>query len=331
MKHCCLLLIAFCCAFTVNAQYAPQEGIIGSTAIPANSAQIVGWANGCTVQRGYKNIAVPDSGYASAGDQSLGLGPCDHQTVSLGDSGVAVLTFSSPIYNGPGADFVVFENGFLDQTNDSLAFLELAFVEVSSDGISFYRFQSTSLTQTGSQITNADYINAANLNNLAGKYIGGYGTPFDLSELNGIQGLDINNITHVRLTDVVGSINGHSSHDGFGHLVNDPYPTPFASSGFDLDAVGVMNMVGVTGLQSTVAPVSVKVYPNPATEKLTISLKESGAYAAVLSGVTGNRVLQTTLQQGANELQVAKYPAGIYYLTITDEKGNRWAEKITKL
>jgi len=54
----------------------------------------------------------------------------DGYIVSLGDSGVADVTFAGAIYNGPGADFAVFENGFLNATNDSLAFLELAFVEV---------------------------------------------------------------------------------------------------------------------------------------------------------------------------------------------------------
>jgi hypothetical protein len=81
------------------------------------------------------DIANPGLGYASLGDSSLAIGPANLDIVSLGDSGVATLTFSSPIANGLGPDFVVFENGFLDPANDSFAFLELAFVEVSSDGV----------------------------------------------------------------------------------------------------------------------------------------------------------------------------------------------------
>ncbi|MFN6048554.1 MAG: T9SS C-terminal target domain-containing protein, partial [Bacteroidota bacterium] len=46
--------------------------------------------------------------------------------VSLGDGGIATLTFDPPITNGDGFDFAVFENTFLD------TFLELAFVEVST-------------------------------------------------------------------------------------------------------------------------------------------------------------------------------------------------------
>ena len=52
----------------------------------------------------------------------------------LGDDGSLVLTFPAPIADGAGPDFAVFENAF------STEFLELAFVEVSSDGTNFTRF-----------------------------------------------------------------------------------------------------------------------------------------------------------------------------------------------
>jgi hypothetical protein len=57
----------------------------------------------------------------------------------------------------------------------------------------------------------------------------------------GLAGLDINNVTHVRLVDVVGSLSGHQSKDVAGKTINDPYPTNFASGGFDLDAIGVIH------------------------------------------------------------------------------------------
>src|SRR5690606_10864157 len=86
-----------------------------------------------------------------------------------------------------------------------------------------------------------NYMNARLLNNLAGKYVGGYGTPFDLQEMANISGLDINNITHVRIIDVVGSINGNTRFDASNRKINDPYPTPFPVGGFDLDAVAVLH------------------------------------------------------------------------------------------
>lgn len=78
---------------------------------------------------------------------------------------------------------------------------------------------------------------------LAGKYIAGYGTPFDLSELAGVSPyLNVNDVTEVRITDVVGSIDPlYGTRDSLGNLINDPFPTPFTSSGFDLNGIGVIN------------------------------------------------------------------------------------------
>lgn len=314
--------------FNATAQYAPQAGVAGSTAISASSSQLVGWANACTLYRGYQYIDSPIHGYASLGDESSAIGPVDHDIVSLGDSGVAVLQFYSAIYNGPGPDFAVFENGFQNPANAEEAFLELAFVEVSSDGVNFYRFPANSLTQTTTQIRVAgDYMNARTINNLAGKYMVNYGTPFDLEELSGIPGLDIDNITHVRLVDVVGSITNHASLDSAGRKINDPYPTIIPSSGFDLDAVGVIHQKYAA--VGTVAAVNgIGIYPNPAVDQLYISLKCGEANITIIS-VTGEVLHQQKISTGVNEVNISSYPKGIYFLQL-QINGNKWVEKITK-
>ena len=71
-------------------------------------------------------------------------------------------------------------------------------------------------------------VNATEIYNLAGKYRAQFGTPFDLEELTGITGLDVNNVTHVKIIDVVGSLNeSYASYDSQGNIINDPFPTPF--------------------------------------------------------------------------------------------------------
>jgi hypothetical protein len=63
-----------------------------------------------------------------------------------------------------------------------------------------------------------------------------------LQELVGINELNTDSITHVKIIDVVGSLlNEYCSRDAMGRKINDPWPTPFASSGFDLDAVAVIH------------------------------------------------------------------------------------------
>ena len=150
-----------------------------------------------------------------------------------------MLGFAQPITDGPGYDFAVFENGLSD------TFLELGFVEVSSDGNNFFRFPSVSLTPTATQVGSFGVLDPTNLNDLAGKYRVGFGTPFDLQELSGVSPLlDIHDVKFVKIVDVVGSINPlYATLDSVNNPVNDPYPTAFASGGFDLDGVGVINQV----------------------------------------------------------------------------------------
>jgi len=267
MKKSLLLFCLGTIATGFAQSYPPAADVEGTTAIFKDSPLYIAWATGITVERGLINKSDPDamaggSHYATVGTPEAALGYPDGGIVSLGDGGAATLTFDAPIINGAGFDFAVFENG-------SPNFLELAFVEVSSDGVNFFRFPNHSETQTQTQIGSFGSPMATYLNNLAGKYAGQYGTPFDISEIADNELLDKNHITHVKVIDVVGTINpDFASYDSQGNAVNDSFPTPFASCGFDLQAVGVINSE-VLGLPVyNTAPL--KMYPNPAKDLLNI-------------------------------------------------------------
>lgn len=224
-----------------HGPFCGAVGTAGCDAIDGHSSSIVAWATGVSVVRGLDNIAVPEGPYVVYGNESDAVGPIDFTSttaVSLGDGGSATVTFAHPIRNGVGPDFAVFENSFDDY------FLELGFVEVSTDGERFVRFPATSLTQTDSQVVS--HVDPTFINNLAGKYRVGYGTPFDLEELRDSTGINIDSIVYVRIVDVVGSINPqYATYDAYGHIINDPYPTSdptgnWRSGGFDLTGVAVM-------------------------------------------------------------------------------------------
>jgi len=223
----------------MNAQagpYAPPAGQEGSTAIAASDARIVAWATGFeNVSLGPNTSADPNPYTGELYSPDKTLGPADatgfvHPVLPLGDGGQITLMFGLPITDGPGPDFAVFENGFSD------FFLELAFVEVSSDGVNFIRFPSVSLTS--GPVDSAGTLDATNLYNLAGKYRYGQGTPFDLNELSGFDPLlDTSAVTHVKIIDVIGD---GSTSDSLGNPVYDPFPNT-GTAGMDLDAVGVLH------------------------------------------------------------------------------------------
>jgi hypothetical protein len=322
MKNFVLLVSMTLTGFSGFGQFAPPVGQIGTTAMKNDSSAFAEWATGCSVTRGYQDISDPGLGYASVGDSSMVIGMAgSNGVVSLGDGGSAVVTFADPIQNGAGYDFAVFENAFND------TYLELAFVEVSSDGINFFRFPATSNTQDTVQIGFGS-VNAMQINNLAGKYRALYGTPFDLDELVSQAGLNVNNITHVKIIDVVGSIqNAYASYDQSGKKINDPWSTPFASSGFDLDAVGVINHV--TGINDKFAITSkLNVFPNPLKDKANVQYyldKSSNALITIvdLTGKCVGSYKKSDQFQGWQMMTISdlNLSDGIYFLKVETNSG----------
>ena len=302
------------------AQFAPQVGKPGSTAIYKDSSIIKAWATNCTLNLGWQNIADTTLGKAAVGDSTAAIGVAGTSVVSLGDGGEAILTFEQPIANGQGYDFAIFENGFL---TDSLAFLELAYVEVSSDGIHYVRFPSSCNVDSSFQV-GLEGMNAAKLNNLAGKYIGMYGTPFDLEIFAPLSSVNANRITHVKIIDVVGSIlPKYARRDAANHIINDPWPTPFPSSGFDLDAVAVLNQNTEAFIKETEPGLQISMFPNPANSKQWLQMQSNAAIKQIQCiDFLGNVItLPFTLQTPTYYSIHLPEVSGIFVLWVQTEKG----------
>lgn len=296
------------------AQFAPPAGQEGTTAMHCDSSAFVAWATGCVVERGPMRIDKPESGLASYGVDADGIGKPDGELlVSLGDGGNAVLTFDSPIYNGPGPDFAVFENPLENAQQPGFFFLELGFVEVSSDGVNYVRFPAISNVPESPQVGSFGCVEPQLVHNFAGKYAPLYGTPFDLDELPDDALLDKNKITHVRIVDVVGTINpDYATYDSEGHIVNDPWPTPFASSGFDLDAVGVIYDLAHYSVNEH-SDAKALVYPNPVQNILSVDARN------VESITVYSMVGQWVLSAESNQVDVSALPSGVYFVSIQME------------
>ncbi len=342
-----ILLILFSLAgvFTINAQgiYPPAAGEPGSTAIHKDSSIFVSWATNCVVERSYINITDTTvtftqsgitSNYAFLGHDTLALGyPETNMTcVSLGDGGSAILEFNAPIINGEGFDFAVFENGFKGMSPPYQYFLELAFVEVSSDGENFVRFPSVSDTQTETQVAGFEQLDPTYIHNLAGKYIADYGTPFDLEDLKDSANLDINNITHVKIIDVVGIINSEfTTYDSQGNMVNDPWPTPFASGGFDLSAVGVINS-SQNNIDNNNFSDNITIWPNPVSVGgiININTFNNAGISDInfkIIDLQGNTVINEYVNHTVISIP-QNIKAGLYFIFITNSEGKIFTSKL---
>lgn len=292
----------------LTGPYAPPVGENNTLAIHKDSIVFIGWGTNCTIIRGSQDVSNPSLGLTTVGSSTSATDKSGvNGVVSLGDGGSATLTFGGKITNGLGADFAVFENSFDD------TFLELAFVEVSSDGINFFRFESVSLTSTVSQTSSFGSTDATEIYNLAGKYRGQYGTPFDLEELDGTSGLDVNAISHVRVIDVIGNIDStYATYDSQNNAINDPWPTAFASGGFDLDAVGVINFIP-TSIKEENHSLTLSSYPNPVQNTIYFNLTKNTTYNYFLSDINGRAIKQGLLHKS---LDVNELNSGIYFLKV---------------
>jgi hypothetical protein len=223
----------FDAVYDVRATYAPAPPDPTTTAVPYDDARVVAWAT--AVDDYSPGPGVTQTQYMMP---SQALGPAGTNTlavVTLGNGGSITLTFAAPITDGDGWDFAVYENSFASDV-----FLELAFVEVSSDGTHFARFDSA-FQGTATPSTNSSGT-AAQIGGLAGSYMVGYGTPFDLAALANAPAVrdgtvDLTAIQHVRVVDIIGD---GTTRDSFGRGIVDPISSG-PTAGFDLDGIAVLN------------------------------------------------------------------------------------------
>lgn len=249
-----LLAAAGACSCTAWAIAGPYSGPTDTSggpdpAIAADSAVFTEWADAIDPTRtdfapeGSTTID-PTGGFNSLGDLT-------QQQIDDGEApGFLTVTFPTGIRNGSGADFAVFENGFVFPS-DPYLFAELAYVEVSSNGDDFARFPSVSTNTSfeGSFGQSFAGFDATNIFNLAGKHAGGFGTPFDLDDLLDDPGvmsgeIDLDDIQYVRLVDIPGS---GDFLDSEGNPILDNWPGT-GTGGFDFRlgeqlGVGVVNTV----------------------------------------------------------------------------------------
>jgi hypothetical protein len=217
--------------YQIVSAYSGPAGSADSEAVAMDDPRLVGWASS---SEDYET----GTDLGSTQDPKLALGPAlgtSFDVVSLGNGGRITLVFDPPIRDGEGPDFAVFENAFND------TFLELAFVEVSSDGVTFARFDSAYLGED--PVAAYGSHSPSLIQGLAGKHRQGHGTPFDLSWLRYRPevkkgSIDLASISHVRIVDIIGD---GATTDSFGRPVYDPHPATGAA-GFDLDAVGALHL-----------------------------------------------------------------------------------------
>jgi len=100
-------------------------------------------------------------------------------------------------------------------------------------------------------------------------------------------------------------------------------------SGFPQEVIGENNTVSIvddlsvitTSVTITGLDVEVKVYPNPAHNKITLSTKDSDLQKVSVFDVIGREVLTSNLKGNVESLEISDLATGLYHMVITTDQG----------
>lgn len=156
-----------------------------------------------------------------------GLSTGSTDVLSLGGGGSIVLSFApNAIVDGPGADFIVFENAFLtNPTDPSTVFAEPGEVSVSDDGVSWTTFPCTATAYPYGACAGWHPVLSSPANGIdpADPSAAG-GDAFDLKDVG---------VAHAKFVRIVDKTNEPCNVDAG--------PSASNKNGFDLDAVSIVN------------------------------------------------------------------------------------------
>jgi len=87
------------------------------------------------------------------------------------------------------------------------------------------------------------------------------------------------------------------------------------------------------GIEDPSFSTSLKLYPNPANNELTIVLAESNAnqFNYAIINLTGATLRTGNLNTNNSVISIHDLPSGIYFISVTDISGANTTKKFTKL
>ncbi len=90
------------------------------------------------------------------------------------------------------------------------------------------------------------------------------------------------------------------------------------------------NCQTVSAQRETAQTISVEVFPNPASDIITLQFREAGPWAVQLWDMTGQLLQQQTHVSGSFELDVSRHPSGLYVLRMQHPDGRMQSTRVVK-
>lgn len=226
------------------------------------------------------------------------------QVLGLGLGGDIVLRFdAAPILDGPGADFVVYENAFRYTIGGKeRVYAEPAEVAVSRDGVEWRTFLFDSLSLSGcAGVTPTDGRYSPS-DSLSG------GDRFDLALLG------VDSVRYVRLHDITWMVRADATHPFYDYTLN----------GFDLDAVVNISRPSPPAgfLQHGDANLSLAPSISDGRTSLRLDLRQPGHVRCTLIDAAGDRaesLFDELLPSGKHLVPITARRSGAYLVRVECE------------
>lgn len=226
---------------------------------------------------------------------------------SLGLGGEIVIGFKDyKIIDGPGVDFIVFENAFYSKLANKL-FAEPAVVSVSMDGVDFFEIPFDINTLEGCAGTRPT------------KKHNGFdwdtsqcgGTGYDLADF-GIQ-----QIRFIRLVDTSGYLLAHPEHKFYDATI----------SGFDLDAIVGLYPKELVEMTSVIEQKNNRLVKISQNGDIATIECNGFAGASVRMFSANSEMVYSANFNGRNEIRLSQFPSGVYF-AVAEAQGQRVTSKI---
>ncbi len=103
--------------------------------------------------------------------------------------------------------------------------------------------------------------------------------------------------------------------------------TLFSSDG--CDSVIVTNLSVISGISLLEENMSVRIYPNPTSDWVNISVSENlVGSVVVVTDVTGRRILISNMEHRITNIETSGFASGVYFLHFSDKVGNKLVRRL---
>ena len=87
----------------------------------------------------------------------------------------------------------------------------------------------------------------------------------------------------------------------------------------------------VAGINENEGNIPLNIFPNPASEEVTVRFSNEVHYSITMHNAIGELLFQTRNNSPELKLDIAALRKGIYFITLTDNEGNKVTRKIVKI